>query len=109
MTTTSDTHTLPKEVLSVELPPKGENGEDCLFFKVGVETTIGFPGPYKFENRRMVTKIELRDDVPGLVATTWRICVFVGDHMVAEMPYHAVESIVYAIPEEKEGQSDEVG
>lgn len=82
------------EANSVECPPKGEYGEDCLFFRVGLEGTAGNEtGDHT--TKRKVTRITVTDDLPGPHCMLWQVRVYAGDDIICEIPKHACESIIY--------------
>lgn len=47
----------------------------------------------------IITRITVQEDLPGLHCNMRRVCVWVGETMVAEAPVHALIGIGYALPE----------
>ena len=90
------------EANSVECPPKGEHGEECMFFRVGAETTVGNPIDDMI-TRRKVTRITVSDDLPGPNCMLWQVKVYSGDSIICWHPLHAVEYVGFEHGKVKEG------
>lgn len=46
-----------------------------------------------------ITRITVQHDLPGLHCNLRRVCVWIGETMVAEAPLHSLAAVGYAIPE----------
>lgn len=77
-----------KECLSISGTPD-EDGS-MPFFRVGES---GFLSP---DNTPVVTRITLQRDVHGEFCLRTRACVWVGEKLVFEAPYHALTGVVHA-------------
>lgn len=60
-------------------------GVDVHSFPIG-ESAVTLP----------VTRITAQCDLPGLHCDLWRVCVWSGESMIAEMPLHNVAAVGYA-------------
>lgn len=70
----------------------GADGES-RFWAVGQQTWL--PGGHC----PTVTRITVQQDLPGLHCNMRRVCVWVGDALVAEAPMHAVQAVGYPLPQ----------
>lgn len=46
-----------------------------------------------------VTRITVQQDLPGLHCNLRRVCIWIGETMVAEGPVHSMQAIGYPLPE----------
>ena len=80
-----------KDAIWAEGPPDADG--DTRFWKVGVGIWDGKGrGP-------AVTRITVQHDLPGLHCNMRRVCVWIGDAMVAEAPLHSLQGVGYSLPE----------
>ena len=84
------------QALSVTSPPDPDRYK--TFYRIGNSVReekggVWVKGP-------KITAITVQDDVPGLHCNLRRVCVWIGDHLHCEMPYHSVEKVTYPLPEE---------
>lgn len=79
------------EAVWVESIPDSEG--TTRFWKVG-NTILGWEG-----SSGTITRITVQQDLPGLHCNMRRVCVWVGDALVAEAPMHAVQAVGYPLPQ----------
>lgn len=66
---------------------------DCFFWCVG-KPLYGAGA----EHRPTITRITVQEDLPGLHCNMRRVCVWVGEAMVAEAPVATIKAIGYPVP-----------
>lgn len=66
---------------------------DCHFWSVGKQ----FYNPGSVD-RPTITRITVQEDLPGLHCNMRRVCVWVGEAMVAEAPVATIKAIGYPVP-----------
>jgi hypothetical protein len=72
------------------IPDDGE----CRWYRVGaVAASRMVDGVWI---KHPVTRITVQRDLPGLHCDLWRVCVWSGESMIAEMPLHNVAAVGYA-------------
>ena len=87
---TTESFKFPRQAIAVEtLPTTPEDGG--YWYALGRETATQLD-----VGKRMITKIEVLDDVPGLHCNLWWVLVWSEDQLVAEFPYLSVVHIKYA-------------
>lgn len=79
-----------KQALFVESLPDPDS--ESYFYKVGKKL---FQQGIQESEWPVVTKITVQEDVPALHCNTQRVCVWVGEELYAELPYHGVKIIGY--------------
>lgn len=79
-----------KEALWACTPPDCDGQQ--AHWNVGLP--IWIPGVGKGPN---VTRITVQEDVPALHCNMRRVCVWVGDQLAAEAPFHSIEAVGYKV------------
>ncbi len=67
---------------------------DSRWHRVGVDTPWHPAGEPVV--KLPVTRITVQRDLPGPGCYLWRVCVWSGESMIAEMPLHNVAAVGYA-------------
>lgn len=89
----------PRQANSIATLP-GEDGEQ-IYHRVGSPANCFVHDRGNTIMKKVApTKIEVRDDVPGLHGTLWRVCVYCQDQLIMELPYTSVESVEYVYEED---------
>lgn len=52
-------------------------------------------------NGHMITRIVMRQDLPGLHCDLWQIWVYAGGTLLCQAPYHNLECVVHLAAAEK--------
>lgn len=78
-----------KEAAWAEGTPDADN--ETRFWQVGK------PADWKHRDV-LVTRITVQHDLPGLHGDLWRVCVWVGNALVAEAPLHNIQAVGYEVP-----------
>lgn len=76
------------KLFCVKWPDPHCEGEYGMYYAVGHKCQYHFEGELK---SHIITAITMQEDVPGLHSTLRRICIWCGDKLVLEAPYHSIE------------------
>ena len=84
------------EVIEAAWAETGPDADgECHFWRVGK--------PFynlASASKPIITRITVQHDLPGMHCNMRRVCVWIGDVMVAEAPVATITAIGYPIPED---------
>jgi hypothetical protein len=86
-----------REAEWVDILPDDDGGRT---YAVGYEARATI-APDKADQFVIVTRITVQRDLPGLHCDLWRVCVWVGDTMIVEVPLHNTIGVGYKAGDEQ--------
>lgn len=84
---------MTREAIWVEGLPDADN--DSAMFRVGGDLLLPFNQETRSAPKVKITKITVQQDLPGLHANMFRVCIWSDDNLMVEMPLHNVSMVGY--------------